>query len=73
MKRYRLADRSQTNGMNAIHSRSLADTLDAVDEGARREMQYAAPVCEQYVQQNRLKNKYSRLRRLVAERILEKC
>ena len=52
-------------------------TLLALSEidvaGARGEMQYAALVCERYVQQNRLKNKYSRRRRLVAERILEKC
>lgn len=52
-------------------------TLLALSEidvaGARGEMQYAAPVCERYVQQDRLKNTYSRRRRLVAERILEKC
>ncbi|HVM62736.1 MAG TPA: hypothetical protein VMV72_17875 [Verrucomicrobiae bacterium] len=52
-------------------------TLLALSEidvaGARAEMQYAAPVCERYVRQGGRKGEYSRRRRLVAERILEKC
>ena len=54
-------------------------TLLALSEievtGARREMEYAAPVCERYIRlrQSRPRNTYSPRRRLVAERILEKC
>ena len=41
--------------------------------GARMEMRYAAPQCERYLRHSRSNGKYTQRRRLVAERILEKC
>ena len=40
---------------------------------ARKEMQYAAPVCEMYLKRAPRKEKYSQRRRVLAERVLEKC
>lgn len=41
--------------------------------GARKEMQYAAQACERLLKREMKKDKISRRRRILAERILEKC
>jgi len=40
---------------------------------ARKEMQYAAPVCERYLKRSPRKDKYAQRRRVLAERVLERC
>jgi hypothetical protein len=48
--------------------------LDAMDMStARREMQYAAPACERILKKETKKDKISRRRRILAEKILGKC
>jgi hypothetical protein len=41
--------------------------------GARTEMRYAVPVCEQYLERAPRDGKYTQRRRLVAKQVLEKC
>jgi hypothetical protein len=41
--------------------------------GARKEMQYAAQACERLLKRQMKRDKISRRRRILAERILEKC
>jgi hypothetical protein len=52
-------------------------TLLALNEielpAAVAELKYAAPVCERYLKRANRKNKYSQRRRILVERILEKC
>jgi hypothetical protein len=40
---------------------------------ARKEMQYAAPVCERLLKRQTIRDKIGKRRRILAERILEKC
>ena len=41
--------------------------------GARKEMQYAAPACERLLKRQTKRDKISKRRRILAERILENC
>jgi hypothetical protein len=41
--------------------------------GARKEMQYAAPACERLLKRQTKRDKIGKRRRILAERILEKC
>jgi hypothetical protein len=41
--------------------------------GARKEMQYAAPACERLLKRQTKRDKINKRRRILAERILEKC
>ena len=48
--------------------------LDSMElPAARREMQYAAPACERIIKRETKKDKISRRRRILAEKILGKC
>jgi hypothetical protein len=81
------AERRLASGMKELRGARLGDgkwrtfpfwyTLLALSEialpGAVGEMRYAAPVCERYLARPGTRDKFTRRRRAVAERVLGKC
>ena len=81
------SERRLKNGMNILRLHRKGDgkwkrfpfyyTLLALVEislpSARKEMQYAAPVCERYLKRAPRKDQCAQRRRVLVERVLEKC